>query len=288
MRLRMTLFFSVVLFSAMSSTFAKPLTFVTFVKGTVDIFRNGKWMPANSQTVFQEGDLIKTGKDAQIDISINGKAGVRMMSATEAELKKLELNQTRFELKIGNMIANLEKYEKDSKFEVETPVAVVAVRGTQFWGRVQNPSAPLGTTFAVREGIVNVRVKESDEVFILEEGEALDIPWDESAPLEREAYEEEMQTLEQAEEIEIEGELNLSEPAEEINTEDETKASGEANGNKTDDESQSSNGHLESSGKTSGAKGRSLQGNGTRNSDLKGSANSVEESTATNGDGNEK
>lgn len=229
MQFRMILFLSALLFST-SSFAAVESASVTLMQGDVQVFRKGEWKPVTSQTTLQEGDLIKTGKGAQVDISMQERAGVRLLSGTETSIKKLMSNQALLELKIGNIIANLEKYGEGSKFEVETPIAILGVRGTQFWGRVEDPRVPIGTTFAVREGTVNVRVKESNEAFILEEGEALDIPWDESKePVEREAYEDEMEALEQAEEIEIEedeteDEKESPEQPEEIDTEEEVKA----------------------------------------------------------------
>lgn len=139
-QLRILLFFIFFFSPAYVAPLEAAVT-VSSAQGTVEVLRKGKWMPANRQTVFQEGDLIKTGQDAQIDISVNGKAGIRMTLGTELALKKLAANQTRFELKVGNIIANVKKYENDSKFEVETPVVVLAVRGTQFWGRVDRTGA---------------------------------------------------------------------------------------------------------------------------------------------------
>lgn len=51
-------------------------------------------------------------------------------------------------------------------------------------------------------------MKESEEIFTLEEGKALDIPPDDSSPVVRDAYEEEMEALEAAEDIVINLEEN--------------------------------------------------------------------------------
>ena len=100
----------------------------------------------------------------------------------------------------GNAVLNLKKLSPASTFKVETPTAVAAVRGTQFWGRVdlQKADNPV-TTFAVREGIVTVMVKNAGKLFYLKKGQALDIPKNTSiAPSIRPALDAEMEAMKQA------------------------------------------------------------------------------------------
>ncbi len=104
----------------------------------------------------------------------------------------------------GNAILNLEKLPKGTSFQVETPTAIAAVRGTQFWGRVnpENPNNPI-TTFAVRRGQVEVLAKSEGKKFILEAGQALDVPKDSEKPAAmRKALDEEMAAMAQADDVE--------------------------------------------------------------------------------------
>ncbi|HXV18743.1 MAG TPA: FecR domain-containing protein, partial [Candidatus Omnitrophota bacterium] len=103
----------------------------------------------------------------------------------------------------GNAILNLDKLPAQSSFKVETPTAIAAVRGTQFWGRVEAslPENPV-TTFAVRQGTVEIFAKSVEKTFTLEAGQALDIPAVETTvPVIRPALEGEMAAMAQADSI---------------------------------------------------------------------------------------
>lgn len=83
-----------------------------------------------------------------------------------------------------------------------TPTAVAAVRGTQFWGRV-NPADQPGI-FAVREGSVEITVRATNESVTVEAGRAVVIaPGGESIE-ERAAAEGELGAMEQIDEINLE------------------------------------------------------------------------------------
>ena len=176
---------------------------VTGIQGKPVIIQNGEEKPAEMGMEIQKGDILKTNELCQLDVSLNGGAGVRILASSEADLKEVAAENTRIDLKVGNLIANLKKkIPQGSKFEVETPAAVLAVRGTQFWGQVTE-DAQSKTTFAVREGVLNITSKADSQVYTLEAGQAIELPLNEKNPHLRKAAEKELAAIATCEQIKI-------------------------------------------------------------------------------------
>jgi hypothetical protein len=173
------------------------------VQGEVMVTRGDQTWPAKEGMAYQENDILKTGENCMVDFTMNGLAGCRMLASSECAVVSANSNAMAVKVNDGNVILNLKKLPAESSFELETPTAVASVRGTQFWGRV-NPAQienPV-TTFAVREGSVEVLAKTAGQSFMLTPGQALDIPLDASSvPSVRPALDAEMAAMEQAESI---------------------------------------------------------------------------------------
>lgn len=194
------LFFLCLTFNCHTSYAAEIKMAVSEMKGDCQILRDQNAMKAGLGTECQKADIVKTGADGQMDVTWNGRLGCRILPSTELALMDTNRESMRVDVKVGNIILNVKSLPKDSTFRVESPTAVAVVRGTQFWGRVENsaPNNPV-TTFAVREGKVEILAKSSQRTFYLEPGQALDIPMDASAePQTRKALDEEMSAMEQA------------------------------------------------------------------------------------------
>lgn len=176
---------------------------VSNLTGEAQIIRGSQSLPAQVGTSLQTGDILNTSPDGTLDLALNDVAGARVLPSSEFSIESGSSANMKLKIKEGNAILNLKKLPEGSTFQVETPTAVAAVRGTQFWGRVvaQDPANPV-TTFAVREGMVEIVEKSTGKVFNLEKGQALDIPTDTSIlPSIRPALEEELRAMEQASQI---------------------------------------------------------------------------------------
>lgn len=174
---------------------------VTHVEGSPQLTREGKAAPLEVGSVCQKSDLIKTADGCVVDIALNQTAGCRLLPGTEVYLTNTEINSMHLKVNQGNVVLNLDKLPKNSTFKIETPTAVAAARGTQFWGRVDKLAAgsDLVTTFAVREGVVDVTALAANRAFTLNAGDALDIPLDSTQkPAVRKALDGEMAAMEQA------------------------------------------------------------------------------------------
>jgi len=184
---------------------------VNQVLGDVRVVRDGQPAMVKENDILKKGDVLETGPDCKVDMSMNDLAGCRVLASSRVEVMGWKPDNMSLSVSQGNVILNLKKLPEGSSFKLETPSAVASVRGTQFWGRVE--SAPVNswpvdkafssvTTFAVREGEVQVLDKASSRIFSLKKGGALDIPKDgKTAPFVRAALAGEMQAMEQAEEI---------------------------------------------------------------------------------------
>ena len=186
-----------------SAAYADPAVMTHMQGEVVVVHEDGKTEPASVGMQVSAGDSIKTGTASQADVSINGEAGVRVLESTSIGIESTEADM-KVSLEIGNVIANLKKkLSENASFELQTPAAVLAVRGTQFWGRADVPEGMPRATFAVRRGSVKVLAKKTGESFTIEEGKAIEIPLADTKTQVRSALPEELAALEQADGITI-------------------------------------------------------------------------------------
>lgn len=174
---------------------------VTQASGDAQIVRAESVQPAAKNAACSAGDKLVTAAGSQMDVALNGLAGCRLLASTRCAIRKTDASEMELAVEEGNVILNLQKLPPGSTFRLETPTAVAAVQGTQFWGRVlPTGEAPDATTFAVREGTVQVTVKDSGKTVTLEKGQALDITPGQ-LPEVRPALDAELQAMAQASEI---------------------------------------------------------------------------------------
>ena len=179
---------------------------VNKVLGDVQVVREGQMTPVKEHDILKKGDSLQTGPDCTADMSMNDMAGCRVLASSKVDVMGWKPENMSLSVSEGNVILNLKKLPKDSSFKLETPTAIATVRGTQFWGRVENsmPENPV-TTFAVREGVVEITDKASAKTFEIQKGQALDISKEGGVgPSVREALPAEMQAMEQADVIPME------------------------------------------------------------------------------------
>lgn len=137
---------------------------VTFVGG--EAFhkpkKNSEWAPLKVQDVVHSGDDLKTGPDGRVEISFA--SGNALEIRPEAQLKVLvtkkidEMNVFhRILLGVGKVVARVKNITgRSNRFEVKTPSAVAAARGTEF--RV-GLDAEATTRMETLEGIIGVEAQ---------------------------------------------------------------------------------------------------------------------------------
>ena len=170
---RFILFAFVFLLSHPITAFAGESS-IASVEGQVQIIRGSQTLEAKPGMDVREKDILKTAAGSTVDYSVNKVAGVRLNESSEEEITSAKDTEMQIKLKSGKSIINLAKLPAGSKFKVETPTAIAAARGTQFM------CAAFGSesSFAVRDGVVDVTTFSTGETFSLNPGQGLDVPQD--------------------------------------------------------------------------------------------------------------
>lgn len=131
------------------------------VSGTVEVRRanKGEWKELSQKGLIKTGDVVRTGPDGQAEFKWADGTRWKVMPSTEIVVKKSTYNmvkkadQSQLMLTSGKVFIRIIKALKPaSQFEVETPTAVAAVRGTIFSVEVKNGK----TEVAVFKGKVKV------------------------------------------------------------------------------------------------------------------------------------
>jgi len=129
-------------------------------KGSVLIVKSGKSIQAKRGNLLNEGDEIRTGKDGFALIKYLNKGAIiqlRKNSSISFPTSKKSFTINRIKLFFGEIISII----KGKRFEVETPNAVAAVKGTKFIVGVYCDTTYLDVT----EGEVKFSSKGGEETF---------------------------------------------------------------------------------------------------------------------------
>jgi hypothetical protein len=134
---------------------------VIFVIGTVDVQRtNGNWEKVNLNSTVYTGDRIRTRLQSRCEVELPDESTLEIEENTVFEVKEIEQEESKeysFFLWLGEVTAKFKKIVgANQKREIESPSAVVAVRGTEFTVGVDQGE---NTRLSVKSGIVDYRSK---------------------------------------------------------------------------------------------------------------------------------
>ncbi len=137
-----------------SSAGAEPLT-VKDVKGPAQVRRAeapaNRWEALKKGAAVSPGDAVRTGKKSQVELK--EESGTRLVIGPWSHVKVEATGESSlFELTLGRLKAFVKKLKPANKFEVRTPLAAAAVRGTSF-EMGYDPKADAGF-LDVDEGVV--------------------------------------------------------------------------------------------------------------------------------------
>lgn len=171
----MAAFFVVTLTPALS--LAESVATLTFVRGNVDVLKKSekRAVPVKKGAKLNVGDIVRTKSQSRAQITFTDGSKVNMAQKSRVEIKefsyKPEKKQRKSLLRTfrGKIRALIPRFflGDDSKFEVETPTAVAAVRGTDFFSVVNE--LPLESEVLVVKGKVlvkNIDPSILEEVFL--------------------------------------------------------------------------------------------------------------------------
>ncbi|MEW6555726.1 MAG: FecR family protein [Elusimicrobiota bacterium] len=162
------------------STFLSAQTFsgeFGEVKGTVEILKEGEmdWAPAVEGMPVQLKDKIKTAENSSCNVELDDGSIIFVGENTEAAIDTLEITTEKHDSKVslwfGKILANISK-SKDTKMEVNSPTAIVAVRGTEFAVESSGEKTAVGV-FDGEVGVKNTEGTEIEEVNVKPDQETL-------------------------------------------------------------------------------------------------------------------
>ncbi|MBI4976463.1 MAG: FecR domain-containing protein [Spirochaetes bacterium] len=134
------------------------------VEGTAEVLhhKHTSWEVCEKNGLIVEGERIRTAYRSNIDIELPDGSILKLGEATVVTLGMVQLgNKSRFNLFAGKIISRVKKLTAaESSFQITTPTAVAAVRGTEF-GMSFDPSSRENKV-AVFEGSVAVSVNTNE------------------------------------------------------------------------------------------------------------------------------
>ncbi len=102
--------------------------------GSVEVrtTREGQWAPASDKAEIPEGGAVRTGADGGAVVLMPNKTKVWLKESSNLEVEQRQTLSSRLALLMGRMKVRVPHLLRKEKFEVRTPAAVCAVRGTEF------------------------------------------------------------------------------------------------------------------------------------------------------------
>jgi hypothetical protein len=140
-RLLSILVLSILVPSALTSCGSSPstLTILSISEGDVSVLKGGtgSWIAAQVGMSLEIGGSIKTGDNSSAEITFSEGSTIELQAGTEIEIASLDISTDAnsatiaVEQTIGSIIFRVTKViDPASRYEVETPTGVVAVRGS--------------------------------------------------------------------------------------------------------------------------------------------------------------
>jgi len=118
---------------------SSTLTILSITEGNVSVMKagTGSWVEAQVGMSVEAGDSIKTGDNSSAEITFSEGRTIELQAGTEIEIASLDISTdvgsttVILEQTIGSIIFRVTKViDPGSRYEVETPTGVVAVRGS--------------------------------------------------------------------------------------------------------------------------------------------------------------
>lgn len=139
---------------------------ITAIDGAVIVTRaDGQVTTARIGTRLYSGDRIKTDDSQSLRLQFADRSELSINRNSEVVLDRLSQHQqtgmvdTSIRLNDGSVDTRVEKQHPDSSYQIKTPAAITAVRGTEF--RMSTDEAQVSRT-EVTEGVVAVSAGDSE------------------------------------------------------------------------------------------------------------------------------
>jgi hypothetical protein len=146
---------------------------LTYLEGEVSLTRDKTRLPAELDMVLLPGDTVETGKDAQAEVTFDDSSAINLDPESRFVITELVKDSAsgqrtgKTNLFSGELKAQIAKLAQNSTFEIESPTAVAAVRGTEFIVAYREGQPTQVTVLVGRVGVRRPGKREA-EVFIQE------------------------------------------------------------------------------------------------------------------------
>ncbi|MBM3251960.1 MAG: FecR domain-containing protein [Candidatus Omnitrophica bacterium] len=148
---------------------------ISALEGTVEVQPRGQliYNAAQLNQVLYAGDRIRTKDDGWVQISLDNSNVVTLKENSDLLIEKFVQNldsgeyENILEMNLGKLRAKVEKLKGSSVFEIHTPTAVAAARGTIIYIEASSELAKL----LVEEGVVDFSSKISGMKVSVKDGE---------------------------------------------------------------------------------------------------------------------
>ena len=144
-----------------------PEIVVSRVTGKASIERDTTSLKISRGDQCLLNDTIVTQPLCEVDVVWGGFWGCRILGKSSITLTSIDLRDQSVRLNQGGMILRFEKMPPKSRFQLETPTAFAAVRGTRFMANVIASPEVNETTFAVLRGKVEIVSKATGSTYQL-------------------------------------------------------------------------------------------------------------------------
>ncbi|MEW5905830.1 MAG: FecR family protein [Elusimicrobiota bacterium] len=94
--------------------------------------RDSEWVPAGKNMEIREGGAVRTGADGAAVVLMPNKSRIWIRENSGLEIEQRKSMASRLSLLFGRMKVRVPHLMRKERFEVRTPAAVCAVRGTEF------------------------------------------------------------------------------------------------------------------------------------------------------------
>ena len=135
----------VLLLSVAVASASSPIGLVKVTEGTATVQRGDETLPARLGLALEEGDILRTGGDGRMGVVLRDDTRLSLGPESEIQIDRFLFAPAKGHLALVVKMArgimafisgNIAKLSHDA-VRVETPVAIVGVRGTQFLVKVE-------------------------------------------------------------------------------------------------------------------------------------------------------
>ncbi|OGR66287.1 MAG: hypothetical protein A2X31_06075 [Elusimicrobia bacterium GWB2_63_22] len=149
---------------------------VLSMSGAVEVrpTREGQWTPAKDGMEIAEGGAIRTNAGGAAVVIMPNKTKVWLKENTALELEQRQTLASRLALVFGRIKLRVPHLLRKEKFEVRTPAAVCAVRGTEFtMGTTEDGKMELQVLFGEVKLKFMIPPEKGDSEFNIPQGQGL-------------------------------------------------------------------------------------------------------------------